>query len=349
MIKEAIKHVVEGHSLSIEQASQVMEEILEGQVTPSQFGAFVTALRLKGETVEEITGLVRAMRAKAVRVNGMGRLVDTCGTGGDGASTFNVSTTAAFVIAGAGIKVAKHGNRAISSQTGSADVLEALGVKIELTAEQVERCLNEVGIGFMFAPTFHPSMKYAAGPRREIGIRTVFNILGPLSNPAGVTAQVIGVPSEQIGIKVARAMTLLGTRHTLVVHGLNGIDEISITDHTRIWEIIEQQITDYYINPEDFGYHKAPLSAVKGGTATENAGILRRVLSGAKGAPRDMTVMNAAAGIMAGTDQIPDTKTEGIKMLVKCARTAEEAIDSGSALEKLERLITFTENLKPLT
>jgi anthranilate phosphoribosyltransferase len=342
MIKEAIQHVVEGHSLSMDEASIVMEEIMDGQVTPSQFGAFVTALRIKGETVEEIAGLARTMRAKAVHVHGSGSLVDTCGTGGDGAATFNVSTTAAFIVAGAGIKVAKHGNRAMSSKSGSADVLEALGVKIELTAEQVERCLDNVGIGFMFAPAFHPSMKYASAPRREIGIRTIFNILGPLTNPAGARAQVIGVPSEQVGIKVARAMALLGTRHALIVHGLNGIDEISITDHSRIWEINDEDITDYYISPEDFGYQKAPISAVRGGLAAENASILRSILTGEKGPRRNMAVMNAAAGIMAGSDEEVAAKPGGTKTLVKCAFRAEEAIDNGQALEKLEKLVACT-------
>ena len=342
MIREAIQAVVEGKSLSLDEAAQVMEEIMGGQVTPSQFGAFVTALRIKGETVEELAGLARTMRAKAVRVTGSSPVVDTCGTGGDGATTFNVSTTAAFIVAGAGLKVAKHGNRAMSSKSGSADVLEALGVKIELTAQQVERCLDEVGIGFMFAPSFHPSMKYASAPRKEIGIRTVFNILGPLTNPAGASAQVIGVPAEEFGYKMASALGLLGTKHALIVHGLSGIDELSITSRSRIWELEKDNIVDYYVSPEDFGYEKAELKAVQGGTAAENAGILRAVLGGEKSPRRDMAVMNAAAAIMAGMGNGNSSSSGGARLLVTCAKKAEQAIDNGAAMEKLERLIAVT-------
>ena len=342
MIKEAIQTVVEGKSLSLDEAAQVMEEIMGGQVTPSQFGAFVTALRIKGETVEELAGLARTMRAKAVRVTGSGPVVDTCGTGGDGATTFNVSTTAAFIVAGAGLKVAKHGNRAMSSKSGSADVLEALGVKIELTAQQVEKCLDEVGIGFMFAPSFHPSMKYASAPRKEIGIRTVFNILGPLTNPAGASAQVIGVPAEQFGHKMASALGLLGTKHALIVHGLSGIDELSITSRSRIWELRKDTIVDYYVSPEDFGYEKAELKAIQGGTAAENAGILRAVLGGEKSPRRHMAVMNAAAAIMAGSGNGNSNSLGGARSLVACAKKAEQAIDNGAAMEKLERLIAVT-------
>jgi anthranilate phosphoribosyltransferase len=328
----------------MDKATQVMEEIMSGQVTPSQFGAFVTALRIKGETVEEIAGFARTMRSKAVQVKSSGAVVDTCGTGGDGAATFNVSTTAAFIVAGAGLKVAKHGNRAMSSKSGSADVLEALGVKIELTPEQVEKCLNEVGIGFIFAPAFHPSMKYASAPRREIGIRTVFNILGPLTNPAGARAQVIGVPSEQVGTKLAKAMAMLGTKHAFIVHGLDGIDEISITGPSRIWELYQNEIIDFYITPDDFGYKKAVISTVLGGTAIDNAQILRSVLSGEKGPCRDMAVMNAAAGIMAGTETGDSMYAGSVKLLVQCARKAEEAIDSCRALDKLEQLIKITKS-----
>ena len=346
MIKEAIQKLVEGHSLSVAQAAQVMDEIMEGQVTPAQFGAFVTALRMKGETVEEIAGLARTMRAKAVRVNVDGPVVDTCGTGGDGASTFNISTAAAFVAAGAGMKVAKHGNRAMSSKCGSADVLEALGININLNAGQVEKCLQEVGIGFMFAPSFHPSMKYAAGPRREIGFRTVFNILGPLTNPAGAKAQVIGVPSEKLGQKIARALELLGTNHALVVHGTDGIDEISITGHSRIWEIGNDAVVDYFISPDDFGFEKSSLQEIAGGTAEDNARMLRAVLSGEKGPRRDVTIMNAAAAIMAAGEMQNDNGTGGTKQMVECARIAGEAIDCGSALKKLEQLIEVSQSFK---
>ncbi len=346
MIKEAIQNLVEGRSLSVTQAAQVMEEIMEGQVTPAQLGAFLTALRMKGETVEEIAGLARTMRAKAVHVNATGPVVDTCGTGGDGASTFNISTVAAFIATGAGMKVAKHGNRAMSSKCGSADVLEALGININLNAEQVEKCLQEVGMGFIFAPSFHPSMKYAAGPRREIGFRTVFNILGPLTNPAGAKAQVIGVPSEKLGQKISRALELLGTDHSLVVHGTDGIDEISITGHSRIWEIGNASVVDYFVSPDDFGYEKASIQAIIGGTAEDNALILREVLSGEKGPRRDVTVMNAAAAIMAGSEMKNGNGTGSVKQLVECARIAEEAIDNGRALKKLEQLIEITQSFK---
>lgn len=344
MIKEAIQTVVEGRSLTLEAAAEVMNEIMSGQVTPSQFAALVTALRIKGETVEEIAGLARTMRDKAVRVNGSGPTVDTCGTGGDGAATFNVSTTAAFIAAGAGLKVAKHGNRAMSSKSGSADVLEALGVTIELTADQVEECLDEVGIAFMFAPSFHPSMKYASVPRREIGIRTVFNILGPLTNPAGASAQVIGVPSEQFGHKMAQALRLLGTKHALVVHGLGGIDELSITGRSKIWELADDTVVDYYVSPSDFGFPVSDIASIRGGDSAENAAILRAILRGEKGPRRDMAVMNAAAAIMVGSGNGNSHPNRGAKSLVDCAGRAEAAIDSGAALDKLERLVKVTRN-----
>lgn len=343
MIKEAIQIVVEGRSLSMDEASQVMEELMDGLVTPSQFGALVTALRIKGETVEEIAGLARTMRAKALKVNSSGPVVDTCGTGGDGASTFNVSTTAAFIAAGAGLKVAKHGNRAMSSKSGSADVLEALGVRIELSPEQVERCLEDVNIGFMFAPAFHPSMKYASAPRREIGIRTVFNILGPLTNPAGAEAQVIGVPSEQFGSRIAEALGLLGTKRAVIVYGLSGLDEITVTDRTRIWELANGRVADYLVSPEEFGYARATLKDIRGGSAAENAQILRSILSGEKGPRRDMAVMNAAAAIKAGKGN--GSGSSGVaESLVECAKKAEQAIDSGKALDRLEKLIELTQS-----
>jgi anthranilate phosphoribosyltransferase len=330
----------------MDEAATVMEEIMDGQVTPAQFGAFVVALRIKGETVEEIAGLAKTMRARAIHVDGGGPVVDTCGTGGDGATTFNISTTAAFVVAGAGMKVAKHGNRAMSSQSGSADVLEALGVIIDLTAAQVEECLRGVGIGFMFAPAFHPSMKYASAPRREIGIRTVFNILGPLTNPAGAQAQLIGIPSEEFGYKMAQALGMLGTRHALLVHGLNGVDEISITGRSKVWELGRDIIVDYYLSPEDFGFKRAPSKTVQGGTAAGNAEILRAVLGGERGPRRDVTVMNAAAALMAGSEIENEVGIGGAKSIVECARGAEEAIDNGRALEKLEALIKFTQSFK---
>ncbi len=340
MIKEAIALLVSGHSLSMEEAAQVMEEIVDGEVTPAQFGAFVTALRLKGETVDEIVGLAKTMRSKVVPVAIDEPVVDTCGTGGDGLHTFNISTVAAFVAVGAGIKVAKHGNRAMSSQCGSADVLEALGVRINLNPEQVQKCLKEVGIGFMFAPLFHPAMKYVAAPRREIGIRTVFNTIGPLTNPARAEYQVVGVPDKELAEKIAFALYHLGAKHALVVHGLNGIDEISVTGRSMIWEVKagdELHIAfPYCVSPEHFGFKRAPVKTVKGGTPVENAEIMQRVLTGKKGPRRDIVLMNAAAALLAG-DRVQSLE-EGVEI-------AREAIDSGRALAKLEQLIEFSQSL----
>ena len=336
MIKEAIATLVSGRSLTVDEAASVMEEIMAGEVTPAQFGAFVTALRLKGETVDEIVGLARTMRAKAIPVTIAEPVVDTCGTGGDGSHTFNISTAAAFVAAGAGLKVAKHGNRAMSSQCGSADGLEALGVKIDLNAEQVQRCLQEVGIGFMFAPVFHPAMKYASAPRREIGIRTVFNILGPLTNPAGAKAQVLGVADGLLVEKLALVLQSLGCQHALVVHGEDGLDEITVTEKTRVCELKSGRIKSYSISPEDFGLSRASLDSLKGGSADENAALLRRILAGATGPQRDVVLMNAAAVLLAG--EKARTLQQGISL-------AKEVIDSGQALAKLEQLIEFCQSL----
>ncbi|MBC8276328.1 MAG: anthranilate phosphoribosyltransferase [Chloroflexi bacterium] len=336
MIKEAIAALVSGNSLATDEAAQVMEEIMQGEATPTQFGAFVTALRLKGETVDEIVGLARTMRAKAIPVITDGLVVDTCGTGGDGSHTFNISTTAAFVAAGAGLKVAKHGNRAMSSQCGSADVLEALGVKIDLNAEQVQRCLQEVGIGFMFAPTFHPAMKYAAAPRREIGIRTVFNILGPLTNPAEAKYQVLGVADESLVEKMALVLQHLGCHHALVVHGGDGLDEITISGKTQVCELKGSRIESYTISPEDIGLPSAGSDSLKGGSAKENAELLRNILSGASGPQRDVVLMNTAAVLLAG-DKV-ETLREGVEL-------AQKTIDSGQALSKLEQLIELSQNL----
>lgn len=336
MIKEAIQNLVSGHSLMMEEAASVMEEIMEDKVTPAQFGAFVTALRLKGETVDEIAGLAKTMRAKAIPVTVAEPVVDTCGTGGDGSATFNISTAAAFVVAGAGLKVAKHGNRAMSSQCGSADVLEALGVKIDLNAEQVQRCLEEVGIGFMFAPTFHPAMKYAAAPRREIGIRTVFNILGPLTNPAGVKAQVLGVAEGSLVDKLALVLQSLGSHHVLVAHGKDGLDEITLTGKTQVCELKDDHIQSYSITPEDFGFPRASLDSLRGGTADENATLLRSILAGALGPQRDVVLMNAAAALVAG-DRASSLE-QGLDL-------AQEAVDSGQALAKLEQLVRLSQAL----
>jgi anthranilate phosphoribosyltransferase len=335
MIKEAIQNLVSGQSLTMDEAAAVMEEIMSGEATPAQFGAFVTALRAKGETVDEIAGLARVMRDKAAPVKVSGLLVDTCGTGGDAFGTFNISTTAAFIAAGAGLKVAKHGNRAMTSQCGSADVLEALGVKIDLGPEGVQQCIEKAGIGFMFAPVFHPAMKYAAGPRREIGIRTVFNILGPLTNPAGAQVQVIGVSDANFAPRMAQVLQKLGCQHALVTHGVEGLDEISISGPTSVWEVRENSSSSYTIIPEEFGLRRASIDDIRGGTAEENAKILRNILRGATGPAREVVLLNAAAALVAG-DLTPDIAA-GVEL-------AKEVLDSGAALQKLDEFIKVSQD-----
>lgn len=336
MITEAIEAVVNGDSLSMADAAAVMNEIMSGEATPAQFGAFVTALRIKGESVDEIAGMAQTMRDHSLRVEVEGRLVDTCGTGGDDAGTFNVSTAAAFVAAGAGAKVAKHGNRAMSGACGSADVLEAMGARIDLSPQSVERCLNESGFGFMFAQRFHPSMRFAASPRREIGIRTVFNILGPLTNPAGAKSQVIGVADALTAPKIAEALGRLGSRHALVVHGGDGMDEITLGGETSVWELRDGSVSEYAVSPEQFGMSRAALGLLQAADADESAGMLRQVLSGGTGAPRDIVVLNAAAALLA-VDFV-GTFADGIS-------AAEESIDSGRASERLDVFIALSNEL----
>ena len=304
---------------------------MSGEATPAQFGAFVTALRIKGETADEIAGMAQGMRDKSNRVEYTSALVDTCGTGGDASGSFNVSTAAAFVIAASGLRVAKHGNRAITSQSGSADVLEALGVKLELTPEQVRRCIDEASIGFMFAPAFHPAMRFAAGPRREIGIRTVFNILGPLTNPAGATHQLLGVADPSLGRMMAEVLLRLGSEHVLVVHGADKVDEMSICAPTQIWELYEGNIHEYTVTPEDVGLTRAASGSVKGGTAQENAATLRAVLGGQQSGPiLDMVLLNAAGALVAGN------KVVGLPKAVEAAR---ELVSNGSALKRVDDLV----------
>jgi len=335
MIREAIDAIVnQGRSLSEEEAAGVMEEIMSGEATPAQLAAFLVALRLKGETTEEITGMARVMRAKALRVPFEGAsLLDTCGTGGDGMGTFNVSTAAAFVAAGAGAIVAKHGNRAMTSQCGSADVLEALGARIDLPPEGVAHCLREVGVGFMFAPAFHPAMRFAAGPRREIGVRSVFNILGPLTNPAGAKAQVLGVADAAIGEKMTQVLGRLGCRHALVVHGEDGLDEMTLGGSTLVYELKEGDIRSYRVTPEEVGLRPASGQAVKGGSPQENAAAIRAVFGGERGPLRDIVLLNSAAALVAA-DKVA-TLAEGVGL-------AAQAIDSGAAREKLDRFIEVT-------
>jgi anthranilate phosphoribosyltransferase len=334
MIVAAIGKLVEQQDLTEEEAAQVMRQIMEGGATPAQIAAFLIALRSKGETIEEITGCARVMREKATMIRApYPNVIDTCGTGGDGSQTFNISTTAAFVVAGAGVPVAKHGNRAMSSRCGSADLLQALGVAIELSPERAETCLAEVGITFLFAPLFHSAMKHAIGPRREIGVRTIFNILGPLTNPAGAKRQLLGVSQQQFAEPMARVLGNLGSTRAFVVHGTDGLDEITLSGDTHITTLEEGKIASYTITPEQFGLRRAPLGAVAGGDARQNADITMTVLQGKPGPHRDVILLNAAAALtVAGSA----TDLEAGLLL------AAHAIDSGAALEKLRRLQAFT-------
>ena len=336
MIKEAIGKVVTGADLSEEEMVGVMDEIMSGGATPAQIGAFITALRLKGETIAEIAGAARVMREKATRVEVAvqgGVLVDTCGTGGDASGTFNVSTTAAFVVAGAGVPVAKHGNRSVSSKCGSADVLEALGVDLALSAERIGRCIEEVGIGFMFAPALHGAMKHAIGPRREIGIRTIFNILGPLTNPAGANVQVMGVFDPALTDKLAAVLGKLGAKRALVVCGEGGMDEITVTGATRVADWHDGRVATYAVLPEEVGLKRADLGDLQGGgTAAEAAAQVRAILGGEQGPRLDMVLLNAAAALMAA-GQVAD--------LAAGVARAREVVESGAALAKLDALIAF--------
>ena len=334
MIKEAISKVIAKTNLTEAEAETVMREIMQGEATDAQIASYITALRMKGETVEEITGSARVMREKAVPIKlDATYQVDTCGTGGDMAHTFNISTTVAFVVAGAGVTVAKHGNRSVSSKSGSADVLQALGVNIEIPSHRAEECIKEVGIGFLFAPMMHLAMKYAIGPRREIGIRTIFNVLGPLTNPARVTSQIMGVYSADLTGLMAQALGNLGAKHAFVVHGMDGLDEITITDKTKVSEFVQGKVKDYFIHPSDFGMAIGKAEDLKGGDAKDNAAITIEVLQGQKGPRRDIVLMNAAVALVA-SGRATDLK-EGAKL-------AAESVDSGAALKKLEQLKAFT-------
>ncbi len=331
-MKELIQKVVDGKNLSREEAHRAMKTIMSGEATDAQIGGFLTALRLKGETIEEITEFSRVMRefANTIHPKVKGRLVDTCGTGGDRLNTFNVSTIAAFVAAGAGVPIAKHGNRSVSSSCGSADVLEELGVRIDLSPQEVERTIENVGIGFMFAPIFHGAMKHAIGPRRELGIRTVFNVLGPLTNPAGADAQVLGVFDGGLTDKLAGVLMNLGTKDALVVHGLDGLDEISIIGDTRISELKDGKIDSYIVSPEDLGMKSAGEEDISGGDVRQNAEIAKRILTGKEHGPRrDMVLLNAGAAIYVGG--LAGSIKEGIEK-------ARDSIDSGRAYDKLMTL-----------
>ena len=349
MIRKAIARVVEGENLTEGEMIEVMNQIMSGECTPAQIGSFITALRMKGETVDEITGAARVMREHATPIR-VGRnvldmdrddinidretILDVVGTGGDGTNTFNISTTVSFVVSACGVKVAKHGNRSVSSACGSADVLEKLGINLDVTPETVERCITEIGIGFLFAPALHGAMKYAIGPRREIGIRTIFNILGPLTNPAGADCQVMGVYRASLVEKLAGVLHRLGCRHGFVVHGSDGMDEITLTGETLVAEVTPKGVRLSSVTPEQVGLARCQMGILKGGDATANAAIVRAILAGEQGPRRDIVLLNAAyALVAAGKAASP---AEGITL-------AAEAIDSGRAMGQLARLAELTQ------
>jgi anthranilate phosphoribosyltransferase len=333
MIQEAISRLVHSHSLSRLEMAEVMGEIADGAATPAQVGALLAALRVKGETVDEIAGAAEVMRQRVERIHVEAAIfVDTCGTGGDGQNTFNISTTSAFVVAGAGVTVAKHGNRSVSSLCGSADVLAALGVDVDASKDVVERCIRELGIGFLFAPRLHPAFKAVAGIRRELGVRTIFNLLGPLANPAGARHQVMGVYEPRWVPVIGGVLSALGAAHAFVVHG-EGLDEIAVTGMTHICEVKGPETTRYAILPEDLGLRRCAPQDLAGQDAPVNARILRDVLSGQKGAPREAVLANAAAALVVGT--VAGSLVEGVKLAAK-------AIDSGAAMKKLETLVSVT-------
>lgn len=344
MIVEAIKKVVEKKDLTREEAFSVMDDIMSGRASDAQIASFLTALRMKGETVEELTGFTRVMREKVTEIKTKRRvitglsgrdremLVDTCGTGGDASNTFNVSTTTAFVVAGAGIPVAKHGNRSVSSVCGSADVVEALGVRLDLSPEKVGQCIDDIGIGFLYAPLLHKAMKHVMAARREIRIRTVFNILGPLTNPAKALAQIIGVYDGSLTEVMAKVLNELGSIRAFVVHGQDGLDEISNTAETKVSEVKGNKVETYYIRPEDFGIKRARMDDLLGGSVADNAEIILSILDGEKGPKRDIVLLNAGAAIVAG-GKARDLK-EGLEM-------AAYSIDSRAAKEKLDKLVEF--------
>jgi anthranilate phosphoribosyltransferase len=347
MIKKAIAMAVEGQDLSEGEMIEVMDQIMGGEATPAQIGSFITALRMKGETAAEITGAARVMRARAtpIRVGPVldldrdeinverETILDTCGTGGSGTKSFNISTTVALVVAACGVKVAKHGNRSISSACGSADVLEKLGVNLDVTPQQVEECIRDIGVGFLFAPALHGAMKHAIGPRKEIGIRTIFNILGPLTNPAGADRQVLGVYRGDLVPTMAQVLNQLGCRRGFVVHGCDGMDEVTLTGPSQIGEIRDTTVTTYTVAPEDFGFRRCALADLQGGDAACNADIVRGVLAGEQGPKRDVVLLNAGFALAAAgmSADVP----AGIEL-------ARKAIDTGSAEGKLLDLIRLT-------
>ncbi len=341
VIVQAIERLMDRQSLGEEESRRVMEEILSGLASDAQIGAFLTALRMKGETVDELVGMAKAMRTHAKPISLPGArpaeqaLVDTCGTGGDDAGTFNVSTTAALVVSGAGVRVAKHGNRSISSRCGSADVLEALGVRLDVATERAAEAIEQIGFGFLFAPAIHPAMRHAHRARRDLRVRTVFNLLGPLTNPANASAQLIGVSEARWTELLAAALNRLGIGRAFVVHGADGLDELTLTGETQVSEVYGSSIRSFSTQPEDFGLRRAPREALRGGDATENAGIIRAILSGEKAPRRDLVLMNASAALVAA-GRAGDF-LEGVTL-------ASESIDSGAARAKLEAFAAFTQS-----
>ena len=344
-ITEAIKKVVDRADLTGEEAESVLDQIMTGQCTDAQIASLLTALRMKGEAVAELTGFARVMRRRAAKVHSRttvsaeigdterDALIDTCGTGGDVSGSFNVSTATAFVVAGAGVRVAKHGNRSVSSQCGSADVVEALGVRIELAPERIGRCIDEVGIGFLHAPLLHDAMKYVAPARKQMGIRTIFNMLGPLTNPAGAKIQLLGVYAAHLTELLARVLLELGSTRALVVHGSDGLDEITITGESKITELRDGKVSTYTVAPEELGLERSTLGEIQGGDARQNSEIIIEVLRGARGPRRNIVLLNAAAALVASS-RAEDLR-EGVA-------AAAESIDSEKALGKLERLIEFS-------
>ncbi|UOF89715.1 anthranilate phosphoribosyltransferase [Fodinisporobacter ferrooxydans] len=341
MFSTTLRKVADGQMLLEQEAYAAMQTIMQGDATPAQIAGFLTALRLRGETVDEIVGFANAMRSFAVPfASPYQTFIDTCGTGGDGADTFNISTAAAFVVAAAGVPVAKHGNRAVSSKSGSADVLQQLGVEIQLSQEEAQTCFREVGVCFMFAPLYHPAMKHAVGPRKELGFRTVFNVLGPLTNPAMAPRQVLGVYNENLVAKIAQVMARLGTEHALIVHGAGGLDELSVCGSTTVAEVKDGSILEYSITPEQLGMDTYPLSDIRGGDALYNAQMIREVLAGKRSdGARGIVALNAAASLYVGG--LADSLRAGVKI-------AEEMIDSGKAYDKLQQLSEFTQELTGL-
>ncbi|GED12775.1 anthranilate phosphoribosyltransferase [Aneurinibacillus migulanus] len=334
MFKQLLGQVAHGESLTRDEAREAMRLIMEGEAQPIQIAGFLTALRMKGETVDEIVGFVETMREKAIRLDICGEgLLDTCGTGGDGGGTFNISTAAALVAAAGGVRVAKHGNRAVSSKSGSADVLEALGVTITSTPEAATRCLTETNLCFMFAPQYHQAMKHAVEPRHQLGFRTVFNLLGPLTNPARADRQLLGIYDKNLGLKVAEVLNEMGVKRALVVAGADGLDEISISEPTYIVEVNHGMISSYTVHPEMFGLDSYPLAEVAGGDARVNAEIIQRVLDGEKGAYRDIVVLNAAAAFYLGNKA--SSIAEGVRLV-------QELLDMGEGKQKLEQLVEVT-------